>query len=260
MRIVSWNVNGLRSLGKNGYWDGVWSLKPDILGLQEIKATAEQLPDEIREVPGYTAYFNPSQTKKGYSGTALYSKTAPTEVSFGMGGEERFDVEGRIIAAHYPDFILLNVYFPNGGMGPERLEYKLDFYDAFLEHIEDLRAKHGKGVIFFGDINTAHEEIDLAQPERHEMATGFLPEERAWIDEVIARGYVDVFRQFNPNKEQAYTYWDLYTRARESNLGWRLDVFFVSPELMPHVKATTIHSDMFGSDHCPVSLDLDLDP
>lgn len=258
MRIISWNVNGLRSLAKNGYWEGVWALKPDILCLQEIKAEAEQLPEHMRSVPGYAAYFNPSQMRKGYSGVAIYSKTEPERVEYTLGGEERFDTEGRVIIAHYKDFILANVYFPNGGQGPERLEYKLDFYDLFLERIETLTRETGKPVIFCGDVNTAHEEIDLARPKENEKNTGFLPEERAWIDEVVAAGYVDAYRERNPGREGAYTYWDMKTYARDRNVGWRIDYFFVAAGLMPKVQNCTIHSDVFGSDHCPLSLDIAL--
>lgn len=257
MRIVSWNVNGLRSIGKNGFWHAVWKLKPDILCLQEIKAESTQLPDEIREVPGFTVIFNSSRARKGYSGVAMYCKTPPESVELGLGSEERFDVEGRLITAIFEDFILCNVYFPNGGQGPERLAYKLDFYDAFLVYIEELRAKHTKPLIFCGDINTAHEAIDLARPKENEQNTGFLPEERAWIDEVVATGYTDVYRARNPDRTGAYTYWDLKTGARDRNVGWRIDYFFVSNDVLPKVKNITIHSDIYGSDHCPLSLDID---
>ena len=256
MRIVSWNVNGLRSIARNGFWSGVWTLKPDILCLQEIKAESDQLPPEIREVPGYTALFNSSKLRKGYSGVAIYSKEEPESVDYHIGTEERFDLEGRLITAVFKDFILCNVYFPNGGQGPHRLLYKMDFYDAFLEYVEKLRAKHHKPLIFCGDINTAHEAIDLARPEANSRTTGFLPEERAWLDEVVATGYSDVYRVRNPEKAGMYTYWDQMTGARDRNVGWRIDYFFVSPELMPKVKGAAIHPDVYGSDHCPISLDL----
>jgi len=256
MRIVSWNVNGLRSIGKNGFWKGVWALKPDILCLQEIKAEADQLPPELREVPGYTSLFNSSKLRKGYSGVAMYCKTPPLEVQYNIGTEERFDLEGRMITAIFEDFILCNVYFPNGGQGPHRLLYKMDFYDAFLGYIEDLRAKHHKPLVFCGDINTAHEAIDLARPEANQKTTGFLPEERAWLDEVIDTGYTDIYRMRNPERSGAYTYWDQITAARDRNVGWRIDYFFVSNDLVPKVKDTAIHSAVYGSDHCPISLDL----
>ncbi len=232
-------------------------LQPDIFCLQEIKATAEQLPEEIAAPPGYHAYFDSPKEKKGYSGVALYSKIKPEKVEFVLGasGLPHLDIEGRLIVAHYADFVLLNVYFPNGGGGPVRLKYKLDFYDEFLKYIEKLR-KQGKSIIFCGDINTAHEEIDLARSKENEENTGFLPEERAWLDEVVNAGYVDIYRQINPTKTGAYTYWDMKTAARERNVGWRIDYFFVSPDLLPQVKKIEIMSHIYGSDHCPISLEL----
>ncbi len=254
MRIISWNVNGLRSLGKNGLWEAfLKSAKPDIFCLQETKANPEQLPDNLREVGGFSSFFSSCKIKKGYSGVALYSKIEPLSVIYGMGIPE-FDDEGRFIGAEYEDFWLLNVYFPNGGQGPHRLDYKLRFYDAFLSFAEKLRKQ--KPVIFCGDVNTAHEEIDLARPKENQETTGFLPEERAWIDEIVAAGYVDIYRQSNPHRTGAYTYWDLMTRARDRNVGWRIDYFFVSPELVKRIKKAEIFPDIYGSDHCPVSVTL----
>lgn len=252
MKIVSWNVNGLRSLGKNGYWeDFLRGVKPDIFCLQETKASPEQVPDNLRDVAGFSSFFSSSQTKKGYSGVALYSKIEPLSVIYGMGIKE-FDQEGRIIGAEYEDFWLLNAYFPNGGMGPERLDYKMRFYDAFLTFVDKLHKQ--KPVIFCGDVNTAHEEIDLARPRENEGNTGFLPQERAWIDAVIDDGYVDSYRHFFPSRKEAYTYWDLFTHARDRNVGWRLDYFFVASEFMRHIKKAEIHSNIYGSDHCPISV------
>lgn len=252
MKIVSWNVNGLRAVAKNGYWKTfLKDVKPDIFGLQETKASPEQLPEEVLSPAGYSAFFSSSKVKKGYSGVAIYSKIEPLKVIYGMGIPE-FDDEGRIIGAEFEDFWLLNVYFPNGGQGPHRLDYKLRFYDAFLAFAEILRKE--KPVIFCGDINTAHEEIDLARPKENEENTGFLPEERAWLDEVVAAGYVDTFRHLHAHQKDAYSYWDLFTRARERNVGWRIDYFFVSPELAKRVKKADIHSEVYGSDHCPVSI------
>jgi exodeoxyribonuclease III len=253
MKLISWNVNGLRAVHKKGNWGHVFEHSPDILGLQEIKSTKEQLPEEVVNVPGYFSYFNSPTEKKGYSGVALYSRIEPEQVEYGMGIPE-FDVEGRVITAHYKDFVLLNVYFPNGGQGPHRIAYKLRFYEAFLKHIETLRGL-GKGIIFCGDINTAHEEIDLARPKENQNNTGFLPEEREWLDEVVAEGYVDTFRHLNPEKV-AYTYWDLFTRARDRNVGWRIDYFFISPDLVPRLKNAFILSSVFGSDHCPLGIEL----
>ncbi len=256
MQIISWNVNGLRAVAKKGFMEWLYETSPDILGLQEIKAEADQLPDEVRSPGGYYGYFSSCKTRKGYSGVALYSKKKPDLVEYGI-GIKKFDDEGRIIIGHYGNVVLLNVYFPNGGGGPDRLKYKLEFYDAFLLHIEHLR-KNGKRVIFCGDVNTAHQEIDLARPKENEKNTGFLPEERAWVDELVYHGYVDTFRHFHPQKDNAYSYWDMKTRARERNVGWRIDYFFVGSELLPHVTGAAIHPHVIGSDHCPVSLQVKL--
>lgn len=256
MKIVSWNTNGIRATYKQGYFEPLFAkLKPDILCLQETKAEPEQMPNAVRNVKGYFSYFSHSKVKKGYSGVGVYSKIKPEKVEYGI-GIAKFDDEGRIVIAHYPDFVLLNVYFPNGGGGPERLAYKLEFYDAFLSFINKLR-NSGKKVIFCGDVNTAHEAIDLARPKENEENTGFLPEERAWLDEVVAAGYVDTFRHFYPTKTGAYTYWDMKTAARERNVGWRIDYFFVSSDLLPKVKDTKILPEIYGSDHCPVLLSIE---
>ncbi len=254
MRIVSWNVNGLRAVHRNGHWQNFLKMaKPDIFGLQETKAAPEQLDEEVREPAGFSSFFSSSQLKKGYSGVALYTKIEPLAVIYGMGIPE-FDLEGRLVGAEYDDFWLLNVYFPNGGRGPERLDFKMRYYDAFLAFCEKLR--QDKPVIFCGDINTAHEEVDLARPKENQNTTGFLPEERAWLDEVINAGYIDIFRHLNPNRKDIYSYWDTFTHERERNVGWRIDYFFVSQELVKRIKKAEIHTDIFGSDHCPVSITL----
>jgi len=254
MRIVSWNVNGLRAVARKGlFMPMLAELLPDILFLQETKAKSEQLPDEVKRVPGYRAYFNAHHEKGGYSGTAIYGKEEPVEVQYGM-DVPGFDNEGRLITCFYKDLIVSNIYFPNGGQGPERLAYKLDFYEVFLEYIKELRKKNP--VVWGGDVNTAHEEIDLARPKENQENTGFLPEERAWLDEVAARGWVDTFRHLHPSKEGAYTYWDMKTRARDRNVGWRIDYLFASPDLLSSLKKASIHSSILGSDHCPVSIDL----
>jgi exodeoxyribonuclease-3 len=254
MKIISWNVNGLRALHRSGHFGDVFEHTPGILCLQETKADEDQVPDEVRSVNGYKSYFSSSQIKKGYSGVATYTQLPPTNIEKGM-GIKRFDEEGRLVVTHFDSFSLLNVYFPNGGQGPERIKYKLDFYDAFLEYIETLRHT-GKGIIFCGDVNTAHEAIDLARPKENENNTGFLLEERAWIDEVVNLGYVDTFRHFNPTKEGAYSYWDLKSRARDRNVGWRIDYVFISPDLLPRLKNAFILSGIYGSDHCPVGIEL----
>lgn len=260
MQLVSWNVNGLRALHSQGYWEWFEKNKPDVFCLQEIKAEEQQLPPEVQRPEGYSAYFNSSRGRKGYSGVATYTKTEPKGVQYDV-LPEKFNTEGRLIETRFKDFVLLNVYFPMGGRGngPEadRVKFKLEFYDAFLEHIEDLRSQ-GDSVVFCGDVNTAHEEIDIARAKENADHTGFLPEERAWIDELISAGYIDTFRHFHPNKREAYTYWDVVTRSRDRNIGWRIDYFFVSPDLVPKVKKSEILSDVYGSDHCPIVLELDL--
>ena len=254
MKIISWNVNGLRAIHRKGNWNWILKTSPDIFCLQETKAHPDQLLEELKNVLGYQAYFAYPSLKKGYSGVAIYSKIKPEKIEYGINRPE-FDQEGRVIGAYYKDFVLFNVYFPNGGGGPERLQYKLDFYDAFLEYIDLLRKK-GNKIIFCGDVNTAHEAIDLARPKENEEHTGFLPEERAWMDELVNHGYVDVYRDLNPEKKNVYTYWDIKTAARERNVGWRIDYFFVGNELMKNVVDFKTLTNTLGSDHCPIELDI----
>lgn len=256
MKIISWNVNGIRAIYKKGAFEEVFTkLKPDILCLQETKAEATQLGPDILEHRGYFSYFSHSLMRKGYSGVAIFSKTKPKKVETGIGVPE-MDQEGRTLIAYFDDFVLINCYFPNGGQGPHRLEYKLKFYDEFLKKINKLK-KSGKKIIFCGDINTAHTAIDLARPKENEKNTGFLPIERAWLDEVVANGYVDVFRNFYPNKLDVYTYWDQKTRARDRNVGWRIDYFFASQNIIKNIKSFKTHTDFLGSDHCPIEINLE---
>lgn len=253
MKIISWNVNGIRAIHRKGSFDEVFKkFKPDILCVQETKASPDQLNKEILEPNGYFSYFSSSKIKKGYSGVAIYTKEKPSKVSYGinMKGD---DDEGRTVTAYFKNFVLINCYFPNGGGGPARLKYKLEFYDQFLKYINKIK-KSGKKIIFCGDINTAHTEMDLARPKDNEKNTGFLPEERAWLDEVVNDGYVDVFRNLYPNKRDVYTYWDMKTRARDRNVGWRIDYFFVSPTLIKGIKSFKTHNKFMGSDHCPIEL------
>ncbi len=251
-KLLSWNVNGLRAAMKKGFMDWFQSQNADMICLQETKLQQEQLPPELVKPDGYHAYFDFAE-KKGYSGVALFTKHDPLSVSNSIG--TKFEGEGRIVIAEYPEFVLYGIYFPNGQMSEERLRYKLDFYDAFLEHCESQR-KQGKKVIITGDINTAHKEIDLARPKPNETNSGFLPIERAWLDKLVEHGYVDTFRIFNQNEGQ-YTYWDQRFNARLRNVGWRIDYFFVSPDLKPNVKDAFIQSDVQGSDHCPIGLILE---
>ncbi len=254
VRILSWNVNGIRAVQKKGFVDWLASEEPDIICIQETKAWKEQLVDELKEPAGYSVYFAEAE-RKGYSGVALYTKQAPVRVEYSF-GVQRFDPEGRTIVADYDDFILFNVYFPNGKASKERLRFKMDFYDAFLDQISGLLKKNRR-IVVCGDVNTAHKEIDLARPKENEKISGFLPEERAWIDRVLDSGFVDTFRMFNSSPEQ-YTWWDMKTRARERNIGWRIDYFFASANLKDSVDSSFILSDVQGSDHCPIGITLSL--
>jgi exodeoxyribonuclease-3 len=256
LRLVSWNVNGLRAVHKKGFLEWFQREQPDILCLQETKSSPEQLPPELQAPQGYRAYFSSHQERKGYSGVALYSKREPLNVSYGM-GEPKFDNEGRLIIADYGSFVLITCYFPNGRSSQERLDYKLAFYDGFLRYIGSLRAK-GKQVVLCGDVNTAHKEIDIARPKENANTSGFLQVEREWLDTFVSHGFVDTFRLFNEQPGQ-YTWWDTISRARERNVGWRIDYFFVDEALRPKVRHAAIHPDVMGSDHCPVSLTLVLE-
>ncbi len=254
MRLISWNVNGLRAAAKKGFLDWWAKAQPDVLCIQETKASEEQLPSALTQVPGYRAFFS-SAERKGYSGVALYTKMPPASVKTGI-GVARFDTEGRILMADYKKFVLYSVYFPNGKASKERLQYKMDFYDAFLKAVQRQK-KAGKKVVICGDVNTAHTEIDLARPKENEKVSGFLPEERAWIDKLLSRGYLDAFRMFEKGPGH-YTWWDFKTRARERNVGWRIDYFFISENLKRNAVSAQILADVQGSDHCPISLELKL--
>ena len=256
MKIISWNVNGLRAVHKKGYFDRVLEEKPDILCLQETKSLPDQLPEEVRSPAGYESYFHFPAEKKGYSGVTVYTKVKPVKVQNDL-GIESMDKEGRLILAEFDPpaggFTLINCYFPNGGGAPARLRYKLDFYDYFLEFIEKLHKKQ-PNILFCGDVNVAHETIDLARPKENETHVGFLPIERAWMDKLVKRGWTDVFRHFYPTKEGAYTYWDMKTFSRERNVGWRIDYFFASLEMLEKIKSTKILDEILGSDHCPIEI------
>ena len=252
IRALSWNVNGLRAVHKKGFLEWFGAESPDILCLQETKASEDQLPPELRQVNEYHAYFS-SAERKGYSGVALYTKTKPDQVTYGF-GIDVFDKEGRIIIADYRDFVLFNIYFPNGKSSSERLQYKMEFYDAFLAFLNQM-TKEGRNIVVCGDVNTAHKEIDLARPKPNETISGFLPQERAWIDKFLSHGYVDIFRMFNDQPAQ-YTWWDQMTRARDRNVGWRIDYFYVDEGFANRVNAAYILPDVMGSDHCPVGIDI----
>ncbi len=254
MKIYSWNVNGFRAVIKKGFWEWLNSCGGDIVLIQETRAALEQIPKrEMEKMGEYELLWNCSKKKKGYSGVAVFYKIPPKKYLFEF-PEKRFYGEGRVIELEYEDFYLFNIYFPNGQMSDERLKFKLDFYDYFLEYAEKLRKN--KPIIVGGDFNTAHKEIDLANPEENSERSGFLPIERAWIDKFIAHGYIDTFRMFDKSPEK-YTWWSYRFNARKRNIGWRIDYFFVSEELASRVKSAWIEDHVMGSDHCPIGIELE---
>jgi exodeoxyribonuclease-3 len=254
MRLVSWNVNGLRAVLRKGAIDGALALEPDVLCFQETKASADVYPSDVLVLAAYDLAFCAGE-RKGYSGTATYSRVAPKAYFRGFGVDSAFDREGRIMGTDHGDFVLLNIYFPNGKQNDERLAYKMGFYDATLAYCDQLRAA-GRSVVICGDVNTAHRPIDLARPNTNVKTSGFLPEERAWMDRFLAAGYIDSFRHVHGDQADAYSWWSMRSGARQRNVGWRLDYFFVSDDLADRVTGAAIHPEVQGSDHCPVSLDL----
>ncbi|WP_167332852.1 exodeoxyribonuclease III [Desulfogranum japonicum] len=247
--FVSWNVNGLRAALKNGFIDVFASFNADIFALQEIKALPEQLPAEIVDMPGYHVYIN-SAKRKGYSGTAIFSKKEPVDVYYGL-GEEAFDEEGRVLTLEYDTFFFVNAYFPNAQPGLKRLSFKEAFNSAMLKYLQKLEEK--KTVILCGDLNVAHKPIDLANPKRNEQNPGFSPEERAWMDKYVEAGLEDTFRMFSTEAER-YTWWSYRFNAREKNIGWRIDYFLIDKASRDRIAEASIHEHVMGSDHCPVSI------
>lgn len=250
-RLISWNVNGLRAVTKKGFVRWAMELAPDVLALQEIKALPEQLPVEVLELDGYHAYFH-SAERKGYSGVATYSRQEPERVIVGL-DDDRFDSEGRVLTLEFADFFLVNAYFPNSRHDLTRLGLKDDFNRCFHDFVDRLARE--KTVVTCGDFNVAHQPIDLANPESNTGSPGFTPEERAWMDEYVAGGWIDTFRSRNPDPG-FYTWWSYRSRARERNVGWRIDYFFVDPASGDRVLDAAILDEVMGSDHCPVRLDL----
>lgn len=252
MKLISWNVNGIRAVYNKGFLEWFARESPDILCLQETKASYEQFPEKLLTLEGYTVVHS-SAEKKGYSGVATFSRekildTKKLEI-------HEYDCEGRVLIKEFEEFFLLNCYFPNGQRDHKRVPYKLAFCDDVLARMNELRKK--KPVIITGDFNTSHKEIDLANPKGNKKTTGFLPHEREWMDKFVAQGWVDIYRHFYPEKVGAYTWWSqLSPSVRERNIGWRLDYFFISPELLPRIARAEILADVRGSDHCPVLLEL----
>ncbi len=256
MNIYSWNVNGIRSALKKNFEDWFSTTKPDILCLQEVRAEEDQIPESITKAEGYQSFWNPCQRKKGYSGVGVLTQIEPDHVNYGFDVEE-FDDEGRVLQLVYPDWVLNCIYFPNGGSGDDRLDFKLRFYDAFLENSKRWLSM-GKHVVTVGDYNTCHKEIDIARPKENEKVSGFLPIERAWMDKYVENGFVDSFRLLHPDLKDKYSWWSNRFGARKRNVGWRLDYAFVDAALAPNVVSADIHDSVMGSDHCPISIDLDL--
>lgn len=268
MKIITWNINGYRAItgqNKSRRYDKVTQEnrlfkyieeeKPDIIGLQEIKADTEQIKEELLCPPGYEHFYNSCRIKKGYSGVVVFSKIRPKGVNKGI-GIERFDAEGRILELDFEDFILLNIYFPKGYADSERLDYKMDFYDAIFDHTNRLRKK-GRKIIMSGDYNTAHKEIDLARPKENTGTSGFMPAEREKLDWMTENGWTDSFRLFEKEGGH-YTWWSQRGRARENNVGWRIDYHFITNELTDKAKFAEQQPDVPGSDHCPVVLDIEI--
>lgn len=255
MRITSWNVNGLRAALKKDAAKWWLAEKPDVLCLQEVRARPDQLSSsQLALFDEVDAVWNPAE-RGGYSGVATFSHVVPLSTRLGL-GEERFDIEGRVIETQFTDFVLFNIYFPNGGRDHSRVAYKLDFYASLLDLCDKLH-EEGKQIIICGDFNTAHQEIDLKNHRQNKNSTGFLLEERAWIDKYLERGFVDAYRTLYPEREQ-YTWWANWGNARQNNVGWRLDYFLLSESLMLEVVDVVIHDDVLGSDHCPVTLELNI--
>lgn len=257
IKFISWNVNGLRAVMKKDFLDSFKKLDADLFCLQETKLQEDQRNDAMINIDGYESYWSYSTVKKGYSGVTVYSRLKPLEVNNGI-GIEKFDNEGRILELVFKDFRLYNIYFPNGQKDDERLNYKLDFYEAFFKYLDQFKEK-GVPLVITGDYNTAHNEIDLRHPKANEKRSGFLRIERDWLDKIIENGYVDTFRHLHPETVK-YSWWSYRFNARKTNAGWRIDYFFVTRNIVENnqLKQAFIDNDIFGSDHCPIGLELEL--
>ncbi|MBC2714822.1 MAG: exodeoxyribonuclease III [Desulfobacteraceae bacterium] len=255
-KLASWNVNGLRAVVKKGFFESFHQLDADVVCVQETKLQDHQLADDVRHIDGYESFWSYSIVKKGYSGVGAWTKIQPNSVKNGMGIEE-YDREGRIVELDFDEFILFNIYFPNGQMDDDRLNFKLNFYKDFFVYADNLR-KSGRSLVITGDYNTAHNEIDLKNPKANEKTSGFLRIERDWLDKILSEGYVDTFRYLYPEAIK-YSWWTYRFKARDRNAGWRIDYFFVTQDLIDsgRVKEAFIDNDIFGSDHCPIGLVLD---
>ncbi|KKS26510.1 MAG: Exodeoxyribonuclease III [Parcubacteria group bacterium GW2011_GWA2_42_11] len=250
MKIISWNINGIRAINGKGFLGWLEKSGGDVVCLQEIKATEDKIPAELKNPAGYFSYFNPAQ-RPGYSGVAAYTKQQPLEVINKIGFKQ-FDEEGRILRLEYPDFILINVYMPNGGQSAEALDYKLEVYEYLLEYLGKIKKKP---VVIVGDFNVAREEIDLARPKENQNSIMFTPPEREKLDKLVKLGFVDSWRYFYPT-EKKYTWWHYFSQSRIRNIGWRIDCAFVSPALAPKLKGAEIYNEIIGSDHCPIEVEI----
>ena len=250
MKIITWNVNGIRAALKKDALGWIWDQDPDLLCLQEVKARPDQLTEDQLGALHLPHVWNPAE-KPGYSGVATFHKKQPLDFQIGL-GEPKFDMEGRVVSTLHSDFRLFNIYFPNGQRGQDRVDYKLDFYAHLLGVCDELHVK-GENLIITGDFNTAHMPIDLKNAKQNQKNSGFLPEEREWMQKFLDHGFVDIYRVFYPEKVQ-YTWWTYISNARERGVGWRIDYFLVSEALVGHIKDVIIHENVLGSDHCPVEL------
>lgn len=256
MRVVSWNVNGLRACVGKGFCEWLSAEPATIVGVQEVRAKEDQLPPQVRDVPGFATHFVAAE-RPGYSGVGLFSRLVPDEVETKLGPE--FDPEGRLQFARFGKLLVVNGYFPNGNgknRDNSRIPYKLDFYRALYDKLEK-PLRDGERVLVIGDFNTAHRPIDLARPKQNEETSGFRPEEREELDRWLRNGWTDTFRHFHPDAEGRYSWWSQRFGARAKNIGWRIDYVLASPAAMEFVRSAEIHPEVMGSDHCPVSVELD---
>jgi len=254
MRIISWNVNGIRAIEKRGFFEWLKNENPDILCLNETKAEPGQLAPHFLKPAGYSSFWA-SAKKRGYSGVAIYTKEQPLDVRYS--GKPEFDDEGRVLIAEYKNFTLIAAYFPNSQDERKRLDYKLAFNDFMLKLCNSI-VKKGKHFLLCGDYNVAHTPIDIARPKTNENSPGYLPEERAWMDKFLAAGFVDTFRHFHPGEPNHYTWWSYMGQARFNNVGWRLDYHCVDKNFLSSVKSSIIRPEVTGSDHCPVEIHLQI--